>query len=227
MKLTMAHSSGERRRRVLIVDDDPVFALLAAATLEQAGFAAPVAHGPAEALALLEREEPDLLLLDVELPGVSGFDLCARIRATPAGVDVPIIMVTGNDDTASIARAYEVGATDFINKPVLWPILPHRVGFLLRARDNIHALRASEHKNRALLQALPDSIYIIDRDGVILEHITGSSGTAGTTLVGRRIEAIVPADVADSARQSMRAAGGSGEVIAHEFEVGGGGDRRA
>ena len=50
--------------------------------------------------------------------------------ALPAGIDVPIIMVTGNNDTASIARAYEVGATDFISKPVLWATLPQRIEFI-------------------------------------------------------------------------------------------------
>ncbi|MGO8857204.1 MAG: putative bifunctional diguanylate cyclase/phosphodiesterase [Steroidobacteraceae bacterium] len=223
----MRHLPGDRRRCVLIVDDDPVFTLLAGETLQQAGFEAPVAHSLRTAIALFGSERPDLVLLDVELPDASGFDLCARIRATPAGLDVPIIMVTGNNDTESIARAYEVGATDFINKPVLWPTLPHRVEFMLRARDNMRALRLSEHKNRALLQALPDSIYIIDGDSVILDHITGNELGSGDTLIGKRIESIVPADVAQAARLSMNTATGSGELTTHEFEIGDDGDRRA
>ena len=95
------------------------------------------------------------------------------------GFDVPIVMVTGHDDTASIAQAYQVGATDFIHKPVLWPTLPHRIGFILRAQDNMRALQLSEQKNRALLQALPDTIFIVDRDGVLLEHITGDDKRNG------------------------------------------------
>ncbi len=87
-------------------------------------------------------------------------------------------MVTGHDDTASIARAYEAGATDFIHKPVLWPTLPPRIGFILRAQDNLRALQQSEQKNRALLQALPDAIYIVDRNGMLCEHITGDARAA-------------------------------------------------
>jgi diguanylate cyclase (GGDEF)-like protein len=222
----MRHLPSSQRRCVLIVDDDPVFTLLAGETLQQAGFKAPVAHSLRTALALFNSERPDLVLLDVELPDASGFDMCAQIRAAPAGIDVPIIMVTGNNDTESIARAYEVGATDFINKPVLWPTLPHRVEFMLRARDNMRALRASEHKNRALLQALPDSIYIIDGDGVILDHITGSE-LGSDALIGKRIESIVPADVAQAARISMNAPTGPGELTTHEFETGNDDDRRA
>src|SRR5271170_1574902 len=155
------------RRRVLIVDDDPVFALLASETLQQAGFATSVACNSAEAFALLEKEAPDLVLLDVELPGSSGFDVCTSLRARRPGADIPIVMVTGHDDTDSIARAYQVGATDFIHKPILWPTLPHRVGFILRALDNLRALRLSEQKNRALLQALPDTILIVSSAGIL------------------------------------------------------------
>jgi diguanylate cyclase (GGDEF)-like protein/PAS domain S-box-containing protein len=226
-KMSGRRLQGDGRSCVLIIDDDPVFALLAAETLQQAGFRAPAAHTRADALELLARECPDLVLLDVQLPDASGFDLCALIRAAPAGSDVPIIMVTGNDDTESIARAYEAGATDFINKPVLWPTLPHRVGFMLRARDNMRALRASEHKNRALLQALPDSIYIIDLDGMILDHITELKQGGGDPLIGHRLEAIVPPDVAEAARRSMRAAAGSAELAAHEYELEVGKERRA
>ena len=143
--------SGETRRSVLIVDDDPVFALLASETLEQAGYAARIASNMQDALAAFAEQNPDLILLDVDLPGHNGFEVCATLRGMAGGVDVPIVMVTGHDDTKSIARAYEVGATDFIHKPVLWPTLPHRVGFMLRALDNMCALRISEQKNRALL----------------------------------------------------------------------------
>jgi DNA-binding response OmpR family regulator len=132
------------RRCVLIIDDDPVFTLLASETLEQAGFEAKVASNTQDALTSFEQEKPDLVLLDVELPGSNGFQLCATLRAMSPGVDVPIVMVTGHDDTESIAQAYQVGATDFIHKPVLWPTLPHRIGFILRAQDNMRALRVSE-----------------------------------------------------------------------------------
>ncbi len=223
----MRHVPRDQRRSVLMIDDDSVFTLLAGEALQQAGFQVSIAHNLASALELFEKDPPEIVLLDVELPDGSGLDLCARIRTTPAGIDLPIIMVTGNNDTDSIARAYEVGATDFINKPILWPTLPHRVEFILRARDNMLALRASERKNRALLQALPDSIYIIDVDGIILAHITGGNQLADEPLTGIPVEAVVPTDVAQSARRSMQAAPGPGELATLEFDLGSGETARA
>ncbi|HEY1314915.1 MAG TPA: EAL domain-containing protein [Steroidobacteraceae bacterium] len=206
------------RRRVLIVDDDAIFALLAQETLEQAGFDATIAANAAEAFAAFERDKPDLVLLDVDLPGGNGFDICAALRALNSGADVPIVMVTGHDDTKSIAQAYEAGATDFIHKPVLWPTLPHRVGFTLRALDNMRALKLSEQKNRALLQALPDTLFIVNSLGVLLEHITGSERKSDEWLVGKMLEEVFPAGLAQAARLSLENAG-SGALTTYEFGV--------
>jgi hypothetical protein len=143
------------------------------------------------------------------------------------GLDLPIIMVTGNNDTDSIARAYDVGATDFIIKPVVWPTLPHRVDFMLRARDNLLALRASEQRNRALLQALPDTIFTITGDGVIAAHIAGGHEGGHDSLVGSRIERVVPDDVAVAARTFMINAPPCEQRVTYEFDVGEGADHRA
>jgi predicted signal transduction protein with EAL and GGDEF domain/DNA-binding response OmpR family regulator len=214
------------RRGVLIIDDDPVFTLLASETLEQAGFNARIATNTKDALAAFEQEQPDLVLLDVELPGSNGFDICATLRAMSPGVEVPIVMVTGHDDTESIARAYEAGATDFIHKPVLWPTLPHRIGFMLRAQDNMRALRASEQKNRTLLQALPDTIFIVDSDGILLEHVTGDEKNNGESFVGKQLEHILPTQVARAARQSIMG-GRTGELTTYEYVVGVGEGQRS
>ena len=216
---------GTPRRSVLIIDDDPVFALLAGETLQQGGFDARVASNTGEALASFERDRPDLVLLDVDLPGSNGFEICTRLRAMKSGGDVPIVMVTGHDDTESIAQAFEVGATDFIHKPVLWPTLPHRIGFMLRAQDNLRALKLSEQKNRALLLALPDPLFIVGRHGVLLDHITGDEGSKGISLVGKELEEVFPADVARAARQAMNGIK-AGELTTYEFEVGHGKEKR-
>jgi diguanylate cyclase (GGDEF)-like protein len=213
------------RRCVLIIDDDPVFAVVASETLQQAGFDARIASNAREALAAFKNDKPDLVLLDVDFPGGNGFEMCATFRTMRSGADVPIIMVTGHDDTKSIAQAYQAGATDFIHKPVLWPTLPHRVGFMLRALDNICALRTSEQKNRALLQALPDTIFIVDGDGVLLEHITGSDNNVGQSLCGKRLEELFPAELVRAARLLIDGAG-TGELATVEFGVGADKNRR-
>src|SRR5580698_5037608 len=214
------------RRCVLIIDDDPAFTLLASETLEQAGFDARVATNSRDAVASFEKDKPDIVLLDVELPGSNGFDLCATLRLLSKGVDVPIVMVTGHDDTESIAQAYQVGATDFIHKPLLWPTLPHRVGFILRARDNMRALQASEHKNRALLQALPDTIFIVDARGILLEHIRGDGKRSRRNLVGKKLEEVLPPGVARAARLCAKAENPE-DLSTYEFTVGRGKDQKS
>jgi diguanylate cyclase (GGDEF)-like protein len=80
-----------------------------------------------------EKYQPALVLLDVSMPVMNGFDVCEHIRALESGKHVPIIMVTGSDDLDSIHKSYSVGATDFISKPVKWEILAQRVRYILRA----------------------------------------------------------------------------------------------
>jgi len=216
----MRQLRGDRQRSVLIVDDDPLFTLLAAETLRQADFAPCVADNAEEALRCMQQTRPDLVLLDVELPDGQGFDVCVRIRAMPDGIDIPIVMVTGKHDTASIARAYEVGATDFINKPVLWATLPHRIEFILRAHDTMRALRVSEMKNRAMLQALPDAIYILNASGAIVDQITGGRHPGDG-------QAAMPEEAARAARLFIDERHAPGELATHDFEVSDGKDVHA
>lgn len=214
------------RRRVLVIDDDPAFTLLASETLEQAGYLASTAANSQEAIARFERDRPDLVLLDVELPGTNGFELCSTLRLLSKDADVPIVMVTGHDDMASIAQAYEVGATDFMHKPVLWPTLPHRVGFILRARDSLSALQVSEHKNRALLQALPDTIFIVDAHGIVLDHIRGDGKASKRSLIGKQLENVLPPGVVRAARVCAQAKNPE-ELSTYEFTVGRGKEQKS
>ena len=211
--------------RILVVDDDPTFALMASNTLTQAGFGVSVAGNAADALAAFATERPDLVLLDVEFPGGNGFDLCARFRAATPAREVPIIMVTGHEDTESIARAYEAGATDFIHKPILWPTLPHRVGFILRALDNTRALQWSERRHRTLLQALPDTIYLVDGEGLLREHIKAGCSRHEGPLVGRSIDEVFPRALARAARRALNG-GAKAKPVTHDFSTGEGDARR-
>ena len=213
------------KRRVLIVDDDPTFALLATETLEQYGFKTMVAATAHEATIAFAALTPDLVLLDVDLPGGNGFDICRSIRAAAVNCDVPVVVVTGHHDTASIDKAYEAGATDFIHKPVLWPTLPHRVDFMLRALDDRRALARSEKRNRALLQGLPDASLIVDQRGYITEHLTGSDTEDERSLVGKALEDAFPIELAQAARRSIVEAAGSVRTT-HEFAVAQGTKRR-
>ena len=162
--------------RVLIADDDAILREIAGAMLREAGFAVQsVASGDAAVAACAQRM-PDIALLDVEMAEGDGYQACTNIRFLPGGADLPIVMVTGCDDTASIDQAYEAGATDFIVKPINWTLLTHRIRYVMRGARTIEALRFSEQKNAALLKVIPDGILLVDSSGSISHCFSSLEG---------------------------------------------------
>lgn len=139
------------RPLVLVVDDDAVLRLIMREILKQSGFAVEEAENGALALSIFARIQPDIVLLDVMMPGLDGFTTCAALRQVPGGEHTPVLMVTGRNDNESIKRAYEVGATDFIAKPLNWEILTQRIRYMLRAGQALQEVREREAENFALL----------------------------------------------------------------------------
>jgi diguanylate cyclase (GGDEF)-like protein/PAS domain S-box-containing protein len=131
---------------ILVVDDDSGGRRLTRATLAKAGFTVTEAGDGRAALDTMQASLPDLVLMDVGMPVMDGFDACAGLRGLPGGDRVPVIMMTGLDDTASIERAFEVGATDFVTKPINWAVLPHRVRYMLRASAASNDLQQNERR---------------------------------------------------------------------------------
>ncbi len=131
---------------VLVVDDDMAIRLLMRESLELAGLTVEEAENGLEALEVFGIFSPKIVLLDVNMPKMDGFTACSRLRKLPGGDETTIVIVTGLEDVKSIERAYDAGATDFITKPVSWPILNHRIRYLIRARDALNALRRSESR---------------------------------------------------------------------------------
>jgi PAS domain S-box-containing protein len=129
---------------VLVVDDDMTIRLLTRESLEQTGLQVEEAEDGASALSAFKELQPDLVLLDIDLPDVDGFTVCEAIREMPDGNQTPIVMITGADDIESINRAYEVGATDFVIKPINWIILQHRLRYMLRASHASNELRENQ-----------------------------------------------------------------------------------
>jgi len=130
--------------RILIVDDDPAQRLLARTVLDDLGLIMDEAEDGVAALERFNEQPAELILLDVSMPRMDGFAVCKQLRALPEGDDICIVMVTGSEDPASIEKAYRLGATDFITKPINWAIFPERVRFLLRVNKASQALRESE-----------------------------------------------------------------------------------
>jgi PAS domain S-box-containing protein len=181
---------------VLLADDDEMMRILIRTSLEQSGFWVEEVEDGASALKLFKSLLPDVVLLDVMMPGVNGFDVCKEIRKLPEAIFTPILMITGLSDIKSIERAYELGATDFITKPVNWGTLGHHVRYLLRSgktAEQLHkskeALRISEERYALAAKGANDglwdwdlhtgNIYFSERWQSILGY---DYGTFGNTL---------------------------------------------
>ncbi|MBK8114118.1 MAG: EAL domain-containing protein [Candidatus Accumulibacter sp.] len=136
--------------RVLLVDDDAMIRMLAAESLRHAGFEVSEADCGEQALRVFEESPFDLMLLDVLMPGIDGYTVCERLRRHPRGQWLPILMLTGLNDSESIERAYRAGATDFITKPINWLLLTQRVRYGLRAS---HAIALVTHSQQRLAHA--------------------------------------------------------------------------
>jgi EAL domain-containing protein (putative c-di-GMP-specific phosphodiesterase class I)/PleD family two-component response regulator len=132
--------------RVLLVDDDEVNLLLTAQALRERGFEVVAVQSGERALELLGEWLPDVAVLDAMMPGLNGFQTCRTLRARSGFESLPVLMLTGLDDDASISCAYEAGATDFFVKSTQWSLLGGRLRHLLRSSRTRVELERSKAK---------------------------------------------------------------------------------
>jgi diguanylate cyclase len=158
--------------KILIVDDEPSARDTVEALLLKEEYQLDFANDGYEALKIAESVQPDLILLDVMMPGMNGFEVCRRIRATPTLAEVPIIMVTALDDRASLLLGIEAGADDFLSKPIDRQELRLRVRTIIRLnryrtlvkqRENLramaeHIITAQEQERKRISRELHDDI---------------------------------------------------------------------
>ena len=219
------------RVTVLVADDDPVMRLLMVEMLAQVGLDAIEAGDGIEALAQARSSKPDLILMDVDMPRMDGFDACSALRAAETdGACVPVIMVTGSDDIDAVTHAYEVGATDFVSKPINWPILGHRVLYVLRASDAIARLRIADAQNRAVLAAIPDTFFRLNADGFYLDYEAGHARQgsptgrvpgdgAGARFIGKHLTDTLPPEIAGRMLDQMKTVLATHQVRSVEYEL--------
>jgi diguanylate cyclase (GGDEF)-like protein len=135
---------------ILIVDDNPVIVKLLGAMLTQAGYQVVLAASGDRALALLETLLPDLILLDIDMPGISGIETCRIIKETPRTADIPVIFITASDNRHDVVAGFSAGAQDYIIKPSTREELLARVRTHLALCKTQKALKASRARYREL-----------------------------------------------------------------------------
>jgi CheY-like chemotaxis protein len=131
---------------VLVVEDDFLIAELICALLESTGYAARHAGDGAEALALVEAGGIELVLLDLMLPGINGFEVCRRVRARPEPVYLPIIMLTALQSPTDRATGFAAGADDYLSKPFDADALLERVAVWVRTRRCLQAAEGARER---------------------------------------------------------------------------------
>ncbi|WP_374430107.1 response regulator [Ideonella dechloratans] len=161
--------------RLLLVDDDTVTLQVLSKTLAPYARMRFVRSG-AEALQAVESELPDLLILDVNMPGLGGMEVLAQLRARPASAQLPVILVTSASDEALEATALQIGAQDFIRKPFQPELLVDRMRALLR----LSALRA---RQPATLNLRSARILLVDDDPLAIESLRSTLAPLGATLL--------------------------------------------
>lgn len=164
----------------LIVDDDTTVRTIMRSVLESHSIRVNEACNGLEALHCFEQEPPDIIILDIEMPEKDGLEACADIRHHAKGKLVPIMMSTGMDDTDSINRAYQAGATDFVVKPLNWPIFGHRIRYMLQSAQAVkehHATLQTAIRLGKVVERSSSEVFICDDHSLKVQQTNGRSRT--------------------------------------------------
>jgi len=152
--------------RILVVDDEPAVLEVFSMILRRAGYEVWEASNGQQCLQVTRERRPDLVLLDVRLPDLSGIDICRQIKADAALLDIFVVLVSGKaTNAADKVDGAETGADDYIVKPVNPDEFLARIRTIVRLRDTTAALRAGEQHYRRLVEILPDAVGMIDLQG--------------------------------------------------------------
>ncbi|SEM70330.1 EAL domain-containing protein [Nitrosomonas marina] len=172
--------------KVLLADDDATIRYLMQIALERAGLIVSLAQNGEEAIRLFNESPADMVLLDVEMPGKSGYEVCSYLRKK-VGSELPIVMVTGMDDVQSIDHAFDLGATDFIVKPINWSLIPYHILYLKRAYLNLIELKHANARSKAIFNTIPDAMFILNENGMVIEVLSHTPQTSCLTIQSGKV----------------------------------------
>jgi PAS domain S-box-containing protein len=180
------------RSRVLVVDDAPEIRLLATHILAGAGYDVLATDNGQDALTLAQEQAPGLILLDVMMPGMDGYEVCTRLKAAEETRAVPVIFMSASTDTEAQTRGFAVGAADFVTKPIGAEVLLARV----KTHLALYAQRRSlEGMFRDVIEFAPDAFILTDPLGRIVQVNARTEQLFGhprDELIGQGAEILVP-----------------------------------
>jgi DNA-binding response OmpR family regulator len=182
--------STEKNETVLIVEDNPLTLQALIEYLQKLNLTTTVAHSGEEALRQVGETKPALILLDIMLPGIDGFETCSRLKANPLTCEIPVIFLTALTDTESKVKAYEIGGVDYITKPFDFQEVAIRVDMRLtfqRLQRRLQikssvmgSVEGIKNRNESI------TILIVDDNPLTLEAIVAYLRTFGFTLLTAR-----------------------------------------
>lgn len=170
----------------LIADDDVGIQITLRALLEQKGYAVTAVGNGLDAVNALSKDEFNIILLDIRMPRMNGFEACRSIRVLEIGKHLPILMLTGQDDNESIEKAFEVGATDFVAKPINFALMGFRIDYIARAATIAKELRKAQKRAAYYddLTGLPNRSLLIQHLDRILKSAIRHQTTTAVIVFG-------------------------------------------
>lgn len=144
--------------RILYVDDDPILREFAQVHLTTESASVVTAEDGLAGLAVLEEAAPDIILTDLDMPRMDGFEMLRRLRADPRWERTPVIVATGREDVTAIDRAFREGATSFVVKPINWRLMSYQILYVHRAHEAEKSLLEARRRARAQAAEVGESL---------------------------------------------------------------------
>ncbi len=179
---------------VLVVDDKEIMRYQLRHTLEKAGYRVIEAHDGVQGLTAYMESKPDIVLLDALMPAMNGFTCCSQIQLLPEEHHAPVLMITGLEDDESVNQAFEVGAADYITKPIQRAVLLQRVKRLINQSQLYQNLQKTAAKYQSLYNKTPVMLHTIDEQRVLIrvsQYWLDYLGYEPHEVVGKQISEIL------------------------------------
>ena len=162
-EISVSGTSSSHVPLILVVDDDMFMRKILVRYLERENYFVVEAANGMEALKIYQERQPDVILLDAMMPVLDGFECCSRLQKLPNGDHTPVLIITALEDRESVDRAYDVGASDYVTKPIHWAVLRQRVRRLL---DQANLRQQIEDTNQQLAVVVQELRRLVSIDGL-------------------------------------------------------------